>query len=106
MDLILGHNQFIGISHTSEERGIELQKKFYNVASIYRVVETAAGMGYKNMIIETHPKMLEFLDYYLKSQTFDMNFYLQVQCCKSCKKRLSFDGYFCTPIRSSAIYGG
>jgi hypothetical protein len=78
MEIILGHNQFIGISHTSEERGIELQKKFYDASSIYKVVETAASMGYKNMIIETHPKMLEFLDYYLKSQTFDMNFYLQV----------------------------
>jgi hypothetical protein len=78
MELILGHNQFIGISHTSEERGIELQKKFYDASSIYNVVEIAASMGYKNMIIETHPKMLEFLEYYLKSQTFDMNFYLQV----------------------------
>jgi len=78
MELILGHNQFIGISHTSEERGIELQKKFYDASSIYKVVEIAASMGYKNMIIETHPKMLEFLEYYLKSQTFDMNFYLQV----------------------------
>lgn len=78
MELILGHNQFIGISHTSEERGIELQKKFYDASNIYKVVEIAASMGYKNMIIETHPKMLEFLKYYIKSQTFDMNFYLQV----------------------------
>lgn len=78
MELILGHNQFIGVSHTSEERGIELQKKFYDASSIYKVVEIAASMGYKNMIIETHPQMLEFLEYYLKSQTFDMNFYLQV----------------------------
>lgn len=78
MDLILGHNQFIGISHTSEEKGIELQKKFYDASNIYKVVETAASIGYKNMIIENHPKMQDFLDYYLKSQTFDMNFYLQV----------------------------
>lgn len=30
------------------------------------------------MIIETHPKMLDFLNIYKKLQTFDMNFYLQV----------------------------
>lgn len=78
MELILGHNQFIGISHISEEKGIDLQKKFNDVSSIYKVVEIAAEMGYKNMIIETHPKMLEFLEYYLSTQTFDMNFYLQV----------------------------
>jgi hypothetical protein len=78
MNLILGHNQFIGISHTSEEKSIELQKKFYEPSNIYKVVEIAANLGYKNMIIETHPKMLEFLEYYLRFRTFDMNFYLQV----------------------------
>lgn len=121
---------------------MELQKKFYDASSIYKVVEIAANMGYKNMIIETHPKMLEFLEYYLKSQTFDMNFYLQVphiqgyiqkmnekgisglfidlvqrdgiknlssmafkKCNKFCKKRLFFDGCFCTAIRSFALFG-
>jgi hypothetical protein len=92
MDIILGHNQFIGISHTSEERGIELQKKFYDAANIYRVVEAAASIGYKNMIIETHPKMLEFLNYYLKAQTFDMNFYLQVPHIQGYIKQMNEDG--------------
>lgn len=78
MDLILGHNQFIGISHTSEEKGIDLQKRFFNAVDIYKVVEIAADLGYRNMIIETHPKMVEFLNYYLENRTFDMNFYLQV----------------------------
>jgi len=78
MDLILGHNQFIGISHISEEKGIDLQKRFFDTVNIYKVVETAADLGYKNMIIETHPKMLDFLNYYLENRTFDMDFYLQV----------------------------
>lgn len=78
MELILGHNQFIGISHISEERGREREKKFSKVENIYRVVEAASAVGFKNMIIETHPRMLEFLRYYEQAQTFDMNFYLQV----------------------------
>jgi len=78
MELILGHNQFIGVSHTSEDKSIELQKKFSDAENIYKVVETAADIGYRNMIIETHPKMLDFLNIYKKNQTFDMNFYLQV----------------------------
>ena len=78
MDLIIGHNQFIGISHISEERGIDLQRKFFDTLSIYKIVESAADLGYKNMIIETHPKMLEFLNYYIENRTFDMDFYLQV----------------------------
>ena len=78
MELILGHNQFIGISHISEERGREREKKFSKVENIYRVVEAASAVGFKNMIIETHPRMLEFLRCYEQARTFDMNFYLQV----------------------------
>ena len=78
MELILGHNQFIGISHISEEKSRERERQFSDVKKIYRVVEQASELGYKNMIIETHPRMLEFVNYYEKNQTFDMNFYLQV----------------------------
>jgi hypothetical protein len=46
------------------------------VENIYRVVEAAIAVGFKNMIIETHQRMLEFLRYYKRTQTFDMNFYL------------------------------
>lgn len=78
MDLILGHNQFLGISHISEERSRERDRKFSDVRNIYSVVETAADLGFSAMIIETHPRMIEFLEYYKKNKTFDMDFYLQV----------------------------
>jgi hypothetical protein len=78
MQLILGHNQFIGISHISEEKSREKERQFSKVENIYRVVENASDLGYKYMIIETHPKMLEFINYYEKNQTFDMDFFLQV----------------------------
>ena len=78
MDLILGHNQFIGISHISEERSREREKRFSDVKNIYNVVEKAVDLGYKEMIIETHPHMLKFLEYYKNNRTFDTVFYLQV----------------------------
>lgn len=78
MNLILGHNQFIGISHISEERGREREKRFSDVKNIYSVVEKAVDLGYKEMIIETHPRMLKFLEYYKNNRTFDTVFYLQV----------------------------
>ena len=78
MQLILGHNQFIGISHISEEKSREKERQFSKVENIYKIVESASDLGYQNMIIETHPKMLDFINYYEKNQTFDMNFYLQV----------------------------
>ena len=92
MELILGHNQFIGISHLSEEKSIELEKKFYNAKDIYRIVETAASLGYRNMIFENHPRMLEFLKIYLSSRTFDMDFYLQVPYIQGYIKKMNETG--------------
>ena len=78
MNLILGHNQFLGISHISEEQSKERDKKFSNIKNIYNIAEKAVNLGYKEMILETHPRMLEFLEYYNKNKTFDINFYLQL----------------------------
>jgi hypothetical protein len=78
MNLILGHNQFLGISHTSESKSWEKDIRFSDVKHIYHVVETAADLGFREMIIETHPRMIEFLEYYNKNKTFDIDFYLQV----------------------------
>lgn len=78
MNLILGHNQFLGISHTSESKSWEKYIRFSDVKNIYEIVETAADLGFTGMIIETHPRMIEFLELYNKNKTFDIDFYLQV----------------------------
>ncbi len=93
MELILGHNQFVGISHISEEKSINLRKRFFDASSIYSVVEMAADLGYKNMIIETHSKMLEFLYYYKENHTFDMNFYLQVPNIQGYIQKMNEKGF-------------
>lgn len=92
MKLILGHNQFIGISHISESKSREQDAKFANVENIYRVVEAASDLGYDAMIIETHPRMLEFFQYYKKNGTFDMDFYLQVPYVHGYIQRMNENG--------------
>lgn len=92
MELILGHNQFIGISHISDERSREREQKFSKIENIYNVVETASELGYKNMIIETHPRMVDFFNYYKENQTFDMNFYLQVPYAVGYVKKMNEKG--------------
>jgi len=92
MDLILGHNQFIGINHSSDEVSRQLEKRFSNIENIYSVVETASDLGYKNMIMETHPRMIEFFNYYKENQTFDMNFYLQVPYAVGYVKKMNEKG--------------
>jgi hypothetical protein len=78
MQLLLGHNQFIGISHISEEKSMELNERFDDPRAIYRVVETAVELGYKNMVIENHPKIIDFIRLYKDNDNLDMNFYIQV----------------------------
>ena len=78
MKLILGHNQFIGISHISEDRAREKSRKFSNVENIFNVAKTACELGFDGMMLETHPKMIEFFEYYLDNKDFNIDFYLQV----------------------------
>ncbi|QUH22620.1 hypothetical protein HYG87_01970 [Methanobacterium alkalithermotolerans] len=92
MELILGHNQFIGISHISEDRSREREKKFSNIENIYKVAENASDLGYKGMVIETHPRMIEFFNYYKENQTFDMDFYLQVPYVVGYVKKMNEKG--------------
>lgn len=92
VDLILGHNQFIGINHTSEDRSREREKKFSNIKNVYNVVEMASEIGFKGMIMETHPRMIEFFDYYKENQTFDIDFYLQVPYVVGYVKKMNEKG--------------
>jgi len=92
MELILGHNQFIGISHISEVKSREREKKFSNVKNIYILAEKAAELGYKGMIIETHPRMLEFLEYYKNNKTFDIDFYLQLPYAQGYIQKMNENG--------------
>ena len=92
MELILGHNQFIGISHISNERSKEREKRFSDIKNIYNVVETASELGYKNMMMETHPRMVDFFNYYNDNKTFDMDFYLQVPYVVGYVKKMNEKG--------------
>jgi len=78
MKLILGHNQFLGISHISEKNASEKDTKFSDPEKILEAVEAAYDCGFRYMIIESHPRMKAFMELYEKQKTFDMNFILQV----------------------------
>lgn len=92
MDLILGHNQFLGISHISEDKARDRERKFSDIKNIYHIVEAAHDLGYKGMVIETHPRMLEFLNYYKENRTFDLDFYLQVPYVQGYIQRANENG--------------
>jgi len=74
----LGHNQFLGISHISEKNASEKDRQFTDPAKILEAVQTAYDCGFRQMIIESHPRMKAFMQLYEKQRTFDMDFILQV----------------------------
>lgn len=78
MKLILGHNQFLGISHISESRASERDAQFSDPQRILETVRMAYDCGIRSMIVETHPRMRAFMELYEKDGTFDMEFILQV----------------------------
>lgn len=92
MRLILGHNQFLGISHTSESNASEKDRLFSDPAKILEVVKIAHECGFDTMVIEAHPRMRAFMDLYEKDGTFDMKFLLQVPYVSGYVRRMAESG--------------
>jgi len=74
--IILGHNQFIGVSHLSQEAGRARVEKFSNLERVAEIVEFSLDLGVKGMMLSTHPKAEEII-HVLKEKglTDELNFY-------------------------------
>jgi len=62
--VIFGDNQFFGIDHLSEEKGVAKAIKFKESSAIIDVLNEVYGMGIKTFMCTTHEKMGEICDYY------------------------------------------
>lgn len=92
MKLILGHNQFLGISHISEKNASEKDSKFSDPSKILEAVRLAHECGFRQMIVESHPRMRSFMELYEKDGTFDMEFVLQVPFVSGYVRRMAEGG--------------
>lgn len=92
MKLILGHNQFLGISHISESNASAKDRQFSDPSRIYEAVETAYDCGFRSMIIESHPRMRAFMELYEERNNFDMDFILQVPYVSGYVRRMAEGG--------------
>jgi hypothetical protein len=90
--MILGHNQFIGVDHRSEERAWNKDVHFSNPSRILEIAQAASESGYRGMVIEPHPRMLDFLKLYDRHGTFEMKFYLQVPYIQGYVQRMGQSG--------------
>lgn len=60
--LILGDNQFFGVNHMSEKRGMETREKFKDIGEIKRMLYIAMDLGVNGVFFSTHPDIYEITD--------------------------------------------
>jgi hypothetical protein len=75
--VIFGDNQFFGIDHLSESKGIEKSIKFKKSAAVIDVLNQVYDMGIKTFMCTTHEQMNDICDYYRDNseQYSDFKFY-------------------------------
>ena len=54
--LILGHNQFFGISHLSSEKAIIRKQYFSEIENIINLIKYSLDKGIKGLMLSTHPR--------------------------------------------------
>lgn len=62
--IILGDNQFFGISHMSEEKGMLQARKFQNIDNIMEVLDKAYECGIHAFTFSTHARVQELCDHF------------------------------------------
>lgn len=59
--LILGHNQFIGVDHLSQDKGREREKQFADAQRILDLIEHAHTQGVEGLMMSTHQRVRDVL---------------------------------------------
>lgn len=75
--LIFGDNQFFGVSHMSEERGMERLRRFQKNEAIIEVIQIAYDAGIHAFSFTTHDRVAQLCDHFRKngSRYPDIRFY-------------------------------
>jgi predicted aldo/keto reductase-like oxidoreductase len=62
--IIMGDNQFFGVSHMSEEKGMEQARKFQDIKAIIDILDTAYECGIHAFTFSTHDRVQEICDHF------------------------------------------
>lgn len=60
--IILGDNQFFGVNHLSEEKGMQTREKFKDISEIRRILYSAMDHGVKGVFFSTHPDIYQITE--------------------------------------------
>lgn len=76
--MILGDNQFFGVNHMSEARGMETREKFKDINEIKKIMYDAMKMGVKGIFFSTHPDIYKITDMIRADETLKNHFNIYV----------------------------
>ena len=65
--IILGDNQFFGVSHMSEEKGMDRAMKFQDIIAVIDILDTAYECGIHAFTFSTHDRVQQVCDYFRAS---------------------------------------
>lgn len=75
--IILGHNQFIGVDHFSQDRARSRTQTFSDTRRIIDIIDCFYDLGGRGMMLSTHPKARDIMDAIGQNPRLaqNMNFY-------------------------------
>lgn len=62
--IILGDNQFFGVNHMSEEKGMQTMRRFQENAAIIEVLDRAYDLGIHAFTFSTHDRVAQLCDHF------------------------------------------
>lgn len=76
--IILGDNQFFGVNHMSEARGMETREKFKDINEIKKMLYNAMELGVKGIFFSTHPDIYQITDMIREDEALRNHFNIYV----------------------------
>lgn len=61
--IILGHNQFIGVSHLSQDAARARVERFGDLEKVGELLRFCVGSGVRGMMLSSHPRARDILEY-------------------------------------------
>lgn len=73
--IVLGHNQFIGVNHLSQEMGREKEALFRDLDAVTEVVRFSVENGVRALMVSSHPHMKIILEHLRERGVQDLTLY-------------------------------
>ena len=91
--VILGHNQFIGVSHLSQEAARTRVERFSDMGRVGELLRFCVDSGVRGMMLSSHPRARDILDY-LKAEGLagDMSLYPLIPYAQGYVRRMNAVG--------------